>query len=243
MIENLDYSIDRLKIGLIILFFVSIVFFFKLNLVFFIIVSFLIIFELYLGGFYKKYNVLVSLSILTPIIFLKIYYDLNLLYVNLISIFLILLTIFFHSFVKFLFVPIIFLILIILYDNIYLNNFYFYLFLFTAFINDTSAYLIGKNLKGPLIVPNISPNKTWTGTIGSFSLSFLIFNFFDLNLIQSFFLSLSLFVGDLYFSFIKRKENIKDFSGILLSHGGILDRLDSFLFLMLSFNLVIYINY
>ena len=37
-------------------------------------------------------------------------------------------------------------------------------------------------------------------------------------------------MGDLFFSLIKRNTDIKDYSNILLSHGGVLDRLDSFIF-------------
>ena len=66
-------------------------------------------------------------------------------------------------------------------------------------------------------------------------LTFLIFIYLDYHLILSFFVSTLFFFGDLYFSFIKRKLNIKDFSKSLLGHGGILDRLDSMFFVFFLF--------
>lgn len=100
--------------------------------------------------------------------------------------------------------------------------------LFSSFLNDTSAYLFGKFFKGPKILPLISPNKTWSGTFFSFLISTLSFKyFFNFNIYDSLMLSLLFFFGDIYFSSIKRKLNIKDFSKSLKGHGGILDRLDS----------------
>jgi phosphatidate cytidylyltransferase len=48
-------------------------------------------------------------------------------------------------------------------------------------------------------------------------------------------MAISLFYGDIYFSYIKRKLSIKDFSRLLSSHGGILDRFDSITFLIIIF--------
>ena len=83
----------------------------------------------------------------------------------------------------------------------------------------------------------ISPNKTYEGYIGGY-IGILIFyfiynhfakiNFAKINII--YILGVS---GDLFFSFIKRKAEIKDYSNLLLSHGGVLDRLDSFIFALL----------
>ena len=103
----------------------------------------------------------------------------------------------------------------------------FYKLIFISFFNDTTAFIFGKLLKGPKIIKSISPNKTWSGTLISFLLSFLVLIYFNFNYFTSFLISLSLFFGDLYFSFIKRTNNIKDFSNIFKGHGGILDRIDS----------------
>ena len=102
---------------------------------------------------------------------------------------------------------------------------------------DILAYLLGKKFGKLKIFPNISPNKTLEGYVGSICFSsFLFTKFFyyelkDLNL----FLYLSIiiissFIGDLYISFFKRKLNIKDLGKLFPGHGGVLDRVDSWLF-------------
>ena len=119
---------------------------------------------------------------------------------------------------------------IIIYELLSLNRDIFFLIISISFINDTSAYFFGNFIKGPVIVPSISPNKTWSGTISSTLISFLLLIFLNFSFTLSFLLSVSFFLGDLYFSYIKRMLNLKDFSNILLGHGGILDRLDSMFF-------------
>ena len=106
-----------------------------------------------------------------------------------------------------------------------------YIIIMISFVNDTSAYFFGKTLKGPLIIPNISPKKTWSGTVSSFFLSVLLFKYFGFDFYYSIILSISFFLGDIYFSFIKRTMKIKDFSNLIPGHGGILDRIDSLFFL------------
>ena len=88
----------------------------------------------------------------------------------------------------------------------------------------------------------ISPNKTYEGYIGGYIGILIIYfintyrkspyNFFEFNLIYIF----GIF-GDLFFSYIKRKIEVKDYSEILLSHRGVLDRLDSFILAILGFGL------
>ena len=108
-----------------------------------------------------------------------------------------------------------------------INENLIFILLFISFLNDTVAYTVGKSVGGPLIVPMISPNKTWSGTLSSFLISCIVLYFFRFNLIECFVIASSLFFGDLFFSYIKRKYSIKDFSNIIPGHGGILDRIDS----------------
>ena len=112
------------------------------------------------------------------------------------------------------------------------------LFLFILSIcisTDIGGYVFGKTFKGKKIT-KISPNKTYSGMLGSFSLSFatsiLFFNYVDfkINIILLIFI-ISFFsqIGDLFVSFLKRKAKIKDTGNFLPGHGGILDRLDGIL--------------
>ena len=129
------------------------------------------------------------------------------------------------------------------YILIYLNNFnenLIFILLFISFLNDSVAYIVGKSIRGPLIIPKISPNKTWSGTSSSFLISFIVLYFLKFNLLECFIIASSMFFGDLFFSYIKRKYSIKDFSNIIPGHGGILDRIDS---IFLSTVIIFTINF
>ncbi len=103
---------------------------------------------------------------------------------------------------------------------------------------DIFAYLLGKKFGKFKIFPKISPNKTIEGYFGGafcslflFIIFFLYYNFKDLNLIfYVIIIIISSFVGDLYMSYFKRKLNIKDLGKLFPGHGGVLDRIDSWLF-------------
>jgi phosphatidate cytidylyltransferase len=127
---------------------------------------------------------------------------------------------------------------LLLNNNLFDNKFYFFLLIYLVSVIDISAYIVGKTIGRHKIVTNISPNKTLEGYIGSYILSFFFFIlFFNINNMtwtntDLIFLSLfifSAFSGDLFISLIKRAYNVKDTSNILPGHGGILDRLDSYL--------------
>ena len=115
------------------------------------------------------------------------------------------------------------------------------LFLLIAIFNvavfDSGAYIIGKNFGKNPFLPELSPNKTIEGLIGG-SISSLVFVSFlcifleEVSLRASIALMLSIpfaLCGDYFFSFLKRKANIKDTGSILPGHGGLLDRVDSHL--------------
>jgi phosphatidate cytidylyltransferase len=105
-----------------------------------------------------------------------------------------------------------------------------------------SGKFFGKNKIGW-----ISPNKTYEGYIGGY-IGMLIFYFIYNNFTKNNFANINFYYiniiyllgisGDLFYSFIKRKVGIKDYSDLLLSHGGVLDRLDSFIFALLAIPLL-----
>ncbi len=109
--------------------------------------------------------------------------------------------------------------------------------LLTCAASDIGGFIFGKILKGPKLT-KISPNKTISGAIGSLifsSIFILLFTFYltkslDLNIIIiGFIISISCQIGDLFFSFLKRKSFLKDSGNFLPGHGGILDRVDGLL--------------
>ena len=103
--------------------------------------------------------------------------------------------------------------------------------------SDIGGYVFGKIFKGPKLT-KISPNKTISGAIGSLilcsiiilCLTFLILDQFNYKfLITSMITSISCQLGDLFFSYLKRKAKVKDSGNFLPGHGGVLDRLDGIL--------------
>jgi len=109
--------------------------------------------------------------------------------------------------------------------------------LFACISSDIGGFIFGKIFKGPKLT-KISPNKTYSGAIGSLIFSIIVFSslifYFtgDFNyiiLIVGIVISVASQIGDLFFSFLKRKARIKDTGNILPGHGGVLDRLDGIL--------------
>jgi phosphatidate cytidylyltransferase len=105
---------------------------------------------------------------------------------------------------------------------------------------DVGGYIFGKTLGGKKFT-KISPNKTYSGILGSFILSIVFGSFFYLKfgeflilnqhyIIFIFVISLISQLGDLSISYIKRRAKIKDTGSILPGHGGVLDRIDGILF-------------
>lgn len=126
---------------------------------------------------------------------------------------------------------------IILFYLTSIDRTFLYLIIFISFLNDTVAYIVGKSIGGPLIIPNISPKKTWSGTSVSFLISSCVLLLYSKDILLAIIISISLFLGDIFFSYIKRILKIKDFSSLLKSHGGILDRLDSMYFIVIILNI------
>ncbi|WP_339047676.1 phosphatidate cytidylyltransferase [Candidatus Mesenet endosymbiont of Phosphuga atrata] len=110
---------------------------------------------------------------------------------------------------------------------------------FSIWSIDTGAYFVGKSLGGWKICPMISPNKTWSGLAGailaSIAVSCLTSIFFRLftiphSLIIGFVIAIVAQLGDFTESAIKRICGVKDTSNIIPGHGGLLDRVDGFIF-------------
>jgi len=107
-----------------------------------------------------------------------------------------------------------------------------------AIQSDIGGLVCGKMFKGKKLT-KISPNKTISGSIGSFIFSTMLIPFFykthiDQNLLNILLITIviSLFsqLGDLFISFLKRKAKVKDTSDLLPGHGGVLDRIDGIIF-------------
>ncbi|MDC0328209.1 phosphatidate cytidylyltransferase [Candidatus Pelagibacter sp.] len=125
--------------------------------------------------------------------------------------------------------------------HLYINQTYKIIFLFligVCIVSDIGGLVFGKLLKGKKLT-KISPNKTISGSIGSFIFSLMLipvyYQFdFKFSFLELFFITLltSLFsqVGDLFISYLKRKAKVKDTGDLLPGHGGFLDRFDGILF-------------
>ena len=123
-----------------------------------------------------------------------------------------------------------------------------YLFLIPV-CTDVFAYLIGSLFGKRKVAPNISPKKTLEGYIGGCVLGTILPTIYYYYLISNmniivivvltFVISIMGCVGDLLFSKIKRENGIKDFSNLIPGHGGILDRLDSFIFGIFTYVLLL----
>jgi len=107
-----------------------------------------------------------------------------------------------------------------------------------AILSDIGGLVCGKIFKGKKLT-KISPNKTISGSIGSFIFSTFLIPFFyksqiDQTLVNLFIItiiiSLTSQLGDLFISLLKRKAKVKDTSDLLPGHGGVLDRIDGIIF-------------
>ena len=127
--------------------------------------------------------------------------------------------------------------------NFEVDNSYFLFILLICISTDIGGYIFGKFFKGKKLT-KISPNKTYSGVLGSFILSLIlsylfielttIFPYLKFNSINTliFILLISLIsqVGDIIISYFKRKSKIKNTGKIIPGHGGLLDRIDGMIF-------------
>jgi phosphatidate cytidylyltransferase len=108
-----------------------------------------------------------------------------------------------------------------------------------AWTTDTASYAAGSLIGGPKLAPKISPQKTWSGFIIGTLTPALVGIAFALALkntsgfwlaFVSIALAVACQVGDLAESWVKRRFGVKDMSQLIPGHGGLLDRIDGFLF-------------
>ena len=126
-----------------------------------------------------------------------------------------------------------------------MTDLYLFIYLILIFIfTDTFAMLMGMAFGRHKLIPKVSPKKTVEGSVlGSIIgtvVASLFYHFFVSSLsvrvvLVTLLLSILGQIGDLMFSKIKRENDIKDFSNLIPGHGGILDRLDSTIAIMLGF--------
>lgn len=116
--------------------------------------------------------------------------------------------------------------------------------LIVVWLADTGAYLFGSKLGGPKLAPKISPSKTWSGFVGGSCIAILgayIFNtFYNVDvffllpfIVTAILVTMTSHTGDLVESMFKRRFDVKDAGSIIPGHGGLFDRLDSILLVML----------
>ena len=132
--------------------------------------------------------------------------------------------------------------------------------LLICIFSDIGGYVVGKLVGGKKLI-KISPNKTISGSIGSFMFSLIPFILFLIMyeytkdssfkiqvsfstiILLTLFLSFICQVGDLIISYYKRKAKVKDTGVILPGHGGLLDRIDGIIFVIPSFMIISKIFY
>jgi phosphatidate cytidylyltransferase len=111
--------------------------------------------------------------------------------------------------------------------------------IFAVEINDVAAYTFGKLLGRHPLRSNISPKKTWEGSLGALAVSMALpwvlrFSFPHFGTVELILTGLIVGVtgqfGDLSMSVIKRDLGLKDMGVLIRGHGGILDRIDSLIY-------------
>lgn len=115
---------------------------------------------------------------------------------------------------------------------------------------DIGAYFTGKKFGHNKLMPSISPNKTWEGLAGGTAAATLTGLLFApyINIPQSFIVALLVSpvialiaqAGDLFKSWMKRKAGVKDSGSLIPGHGGLLDRLDGYMFATPILALIVY---
>ena len=126
--------------------------------------------------------------------------------------------------------------------------------LLLTWASDIGAFFVGRAVRGPKLMPSISPGKTRSGAVGGLLASvvvtwlyvkFLLAPIAQLALSTAGIITLGILVsvaaqlGDLVESMLKREAGVKDSSNLLPGHGGVLDRLDSLFFVLPTAHLLL----
>ena len=124
----------------------------------------------------------------------------------------------------------------------YLNDGQWWIFwlLMVIMAGDTGAFYCGRTWGKTKLYPEVSPGKTWAGAVGGLAVAVIVgvalghwaLPRMGLTWLAALALVLAVvgLLGDLFESMLKRQAEVKDTSGLLPGHGGMLDRLDSLLF-------------
>ncbi len=200
------------------------------------IITSLILISLLTAMYFYSYIMIISLIIIAMITWVEFYALISkILKINSIK----------YKFLRFLYKAISLLYLSLLVYFIFsIESYYFNLKIYllysvlVAILSDIGGLVFGKIFKGKKLT-KISPNKTISGSIGSFVFSLLLIPIFYEELIKYHFIILVLItimisltsqLGDLFISYLKRKAKIKNTSDMLPGHGGFLDRIDGIIF-------------
>tara|TARA_B100001989_G_scaffold229384_1_gene186744 strand:- start:362 stop:1009 length:648 start_codon:yes stop_codon:yes gene_type:complete len=121
-------------------------------------------------------------------------------------------------------------------SNLLIDKIFLLLLISVSVTSDIGGYIFGKIIKGKKLT-KISPNKTYAGMFGAYLTSLLFSTiFFDnyfifYKLISIIIISSTISqIGDIFISYLKRKNNFKDTGKLLPGHGGLLDRFDGIFF-------------
>ncbi len=206
--------------------------------------------EAFLNNFQKRFIIsLFAFPLIYLLIYKKFFFSIIIYIVFLIS---------FYEWYKinkkknFLFIVGIFFLLLAAYSTITFyfknsHNFFFLWVLLIVWLSDIGGYIFGKLFGGKKLT-KVSPNKTWSGAFGSIVLSqfagvvFFFNSTLEINLklfLIQFLLSVIAQVGDLIMSYCKRLNKVKDSSKLLPGHGGILDRIDGLIWVMVVANIIL----
>lgn len=106
--------------------------------------------------------------------------------------------------------------------------------------SDIGGYVFGKLIGGPKLAPKISPNKTIAGLIGACVIPVIIMEVvlaphYEVGLIFGVMVGLIGQCGDIFVSYLKRRVGVKDTGRIIPGHGGVLDRVDALMLVIVVF--------